>query len=128
MSTHVIAPRVYVGIFLALMVLTALTTWVAFIDLGPLNVVIMLVIAFLKATLVVLFFMHARYESQLTRVTIVGAVFWLLVLIVISASDVFIRARPEVVAPLGISPGSAAVGAPAEQPAAAAAGHEPVVH
>jgi cytochrome c oxidase subunit 4 len=113
MSTHVIAPRVYVGIFLALMVLTALTTWAAFIDLGPLNVVIMLVIAFLKASLVVLFFMHARYESQLTRVTIVGAVFWLFVLIAISASDVFMRARPEAL-PLGIEARSAVMGPGAE--------------
>ena len=101
---HVVPPRVYVGIFAALMVFTALTTWVAFIDLGVLNVVIMLAIAGVKASLVVLWFMHARYESVLTRVAIVGAVFWLLVLIVISASDVFIRARPEVVAPLGIGP------------------------
>ncbi len=111
---HVVPPRVYVGIFAALMVLTTVTTWVAFIDLGVLNVVIMLAIAFLKASLVVLFFMHARYESQLTRVTIVGAVFWLFVLIVISASDVFIRARPEVVGVLGIRPESAALGAPGD--------------
>ena len=68
--SHVVPPRVYVTIFLALMALTALTTWVAYIDLGLLNVVIMLAIAGLKASLVVLWFMHARYESQLTRVTI----------------------------------------------------------
>jgi cytochrome c oxidase subunit IV len=92
---HVVPPRVYVGIFAALMLLTAVTTWVAFINLGPLNVVIMLVIAGVKASLVVLWFMHARYESTLTRMAIVGAVFWLLVLVVISASDVFLRARPE---------------------------------
>jgi cytochrome c oxidase subunit 4 len=106
MSTHVVPPRVYVAIFLALIVLTAVTTAVAFVDLGPLNVVIMLVIAFVKASLVVLFFMHARYESQLTRVTILGSVFWLFVLIAISASDVFMRARPEVVGPLGIGSAS----------------------
>jgi cytochrome c oxidase subunit 4 len=99
---HVVPPRVYVTIFAALMVLTAVTTWVAFIDLGPLNVVIMLAIAGVKASLVVLWFMHARYESVLTRVTILAAVFWLLVLIVISASDVFLRARPEVM-PWGIA-------------------------
>jgi cytochrome c oxidase subunit 4 len=108
---HVVPPRVYVGIFAALMVLTAVTTWVAFIDLGALNVVIMLVIAGVKASLVVLWFMHARYESTLTRMTIVGAVFWLLVLIVVSASDVFLRARPEAL-PLGIA--RSAVGGGAE--------------
>jgi cytochrome c oxidase subunit 4 len=120
---HIVPPRIYVGIFLTLMVLTAVTTAVAFVDLGPLNVVIMLVIAFVKASLVVLFFMHARYESQLTRVTILGAVFWLFVLIVISSSDVFIRFRPDVVAPLGISPESVALGGPDEAPAPGAQAH-----
>jgi len=110
--SHVVPPRVYVTIFLALMALTALTTWVAYIDLGLLNVVIMLAIAGIKASLVVLWFMHARYESQLTRVTILGALFWLLVLIVISASDVFIRFRPEAVARLGLSPETASLVVP----------------
>jgi cytochrome c oxidase subunit 4 len=105
---HVVPPRVYVGIFATLMVLTAVTTWVAFIDLGPLNVVIMLAIAGVKASLVILWFMHARYESTLTRVSIVGAVFWLLVLIVISASDVFMRARSEVVGPRSVARAAAA--------------------
>jgi cytochrome c oxidase subunit 4 len=116
---HIVPPRIYVAIFATLMVLTALTTWVAFIDLGPLNVVIMLVIAGVKASLVVLWFMHARYESTLTRVAIVGAVFWLLVLIVISASDIFIRARPDVVRRLGIGPRAVAFGAAAEPEGAA---------
>ena len=102
--THVVPPRVYVTIFLALMALTALTTWVAYIDLGTMNVVIMLAIAGFKASLVVLWFMHARYESHVTKVTILGSVFWLLVLIIISASDTFIRWRPEAVAELGLSP------------------------
>ena len=119
--SHVVRPRVYVTIFLALMALTALTTWVAYIDLGLLNVVIMLAIAGLKASLVVLWFMHARYESQLTRVTILGAVFWLLVLIVISASDIFIRWRPDAVARFGLNPkASASQPAPAESPARSA--------
>ena len=112
--THIVPPRVYVGIFLALIALTAVTTAVAFVDLGPLNVVIMLAIAGVKASLVVLWFMHARYESQLTRVTILGAVFWLLVLIVMSASDVFIRFRPETVARLGITTESPTLAGAAE--------------
>ena len=118
---HIVPPRIYVAIFATLMVLTALTTWVAFIDLGPLNVVIMLVIAGVKASLVVLWFMHARYESTLTRVAIVGAVFWLLVLIAMSASDVFIRFRPEAVARLGLSPETASFVVPDDDRAAAPA-------
>ena len=114
MSDHVSPVSLYVTIFAALMILTGVTVAAAYLNLGPLNVVIMLVIAFLKASLVVLFFMHARYESQLTRVTIVGAVFWLLVLIVISASDVFMRARPDAV-PLGIGARTAVVGGAAAE-------------
>jgi cytochrome c oxidase subunit 4 len=124
--THIVPPRVYVGIFLALITLTAVTTAVAFVDLGPLNVVIMLAIAGVKASLVVLWFMHARYESQLTRLTILGAVFWLLVLIVMSASDVFIRFRPETVARLGITTESPTFAGAAEP--SAPTGNESAVH
>ncbi|MGE3959003.1 MAG: cytochrome C oxidase subunit IV family protein [Vicinamibacterales bacterium] len=81
----------YYLIFLALMVGTALTWWVATIDLGAMNNVIMLAIAVTKATLVVLFFMHVRYSSKLTWVIIIGSVFWLLILIFLTLNDYFTR-------------------------------------
>ena len=67
-SEHVVPMSTYVGVFLALLVGTALTTWVAYIDLGAFNTVVALVIAFIKMTLVILFFMHVKYNKGLTRI------------------------------------------------------------
>jgi cytochrome c oxidase subunit 4 len=86
-SGHVVPRKVYFAIFAALMVLTAVTTAVAFVDLGPWNTVFALGIAFLKATLVALFFMHVKYSPRLTQVTLAGGIFWLAILIVLTLSD-----------------------------------------
>ena len=86
--SHVIVPRTtYVGIFVALIALTGLTTGVAFIDLGFFNPVVALSIAVLKASLVVLFFMHMRWSSKLTWVVGGSALFWLGILLTLTLSD-----------------------------------------
>ena len=91
-STHHIVPKsTYYLIFLALMLGTALTWYVATIDLGPMNNVIMLTIAVTKATLVVLFFMHVKYSNHLTWAVIVGGIFWLLILLVLTMNDYLTR-------------------------------------
>jgi cytochrome c oxidase subunit 4 len=91
-STHHIVPKsLYYLIFLALMVGTALTWWVATIDLGVMNNVLMLGIAVTKATLVVLFFMHVKYSSKLTWLVVGGAVFFLLILIFLTLNDYLAR-------------------------------------
>jgi len=88
MSEHVVSNKLYVGIWASLMVLTVVTASVAFIDLGPFNTVVALVIATLKALLVVLFFMHVKYTSEkMTKAVIVAAIFWLLLLMVLSLAD-----------------------------------------
>jgi len=87
MSGHVVPRKVYYAVFAALLVLTAITTAVAFVDLGPWNTVVALGIAFLKATLVALFFMHVKYSSRLTQVVVAGGLFWLAILIVLTLSD-----------------------------------------
>jgi cytochrome c oxidase subunit 4 len=88
MSEHIISSKLYIGIWAALMCLTVITASVAFIDLGPLNTVVALVIATLKALLVVLFFMHVKYASEkLTKTVIVAAVFWLLIMLFLSLAD-----------------------------------------
>lgn len=84
---HLVPRKVYFAVFAALMVLTAITTTVAFVDLGPWNTVVALGIAFLKATLVALFFMHVKYSPRLTQVTVAGGIFWLAILIVLTLSD-----------------------------------------
>jgi cytochrome c oxidase subunit 4 len=91
MAGHVVPVRVYVAVFAALLVLTAVTTAIAFVDLGPMNVVLMLAIAVTKATLVVLYFMHVRYSSRLTWVVVSGGFAWLVVMILFTLSDVATR-------------------------------------
>ena len=91
-STHYIVPKsTYYLIFLALMVGTALTVGVSFMDLGPMNNVIMLTIAVVKATLVVLFFMHVKYSNHLTWAVVAGSVFWLLILLALTMNDYLTR-------------------------------------
>ena len=86
-TNHIVPVRVYVGVFLTLLVMTAITTLVSGIDLGPWNTVVALGIAVFKATLVVLFFMNVKYGSRLTPVVIAGGIFWLLIMIALTFSD-----------------------------------------
>ena len=92
MSEHVVSIRVYVTIFAALLVGTALTVWAGLQDFpGPLNVVIALTIACVKATLVVLYFMHVRYGAKLIWVIIGAALFWMAILFALTFSDYWTR-------------------------------------
>lgn len=88
---HVVPLRVYLAVFATLLVLTGVTTAVAFVDLGRLNVVIMLTIAVTKATLVILYFMHVRYADRLTWVVVGSGFVWLLILIGFTMSDLLTR-------------------------------------
>ena len=90
---HIVPIRTYLIIFVALVVGTALTTAIAYVDLGALNVVVMLLIAFTKATLVVLFFMHVKFTSRLTQLAAASGFAWLLILIGLTLSDVLTRGR-----------------------------------
>jgi cytochrome c oxidase subunit 4 len=92
-SEHIVSPKVYVGIFLSLMVLTAATVVAAYVNLGPFNIVIALAIASVKATLVVLYFMHARYSPNRTHMVIIAAVFWLAIMLALTLSDYVTRDR-----------------------------------
>ncbi|HEV7670425.1 MAG TPA: cytochrome C oxidase subunit IV family protein [Thermoanaerobaculia bacterium] len=87
MSEHEPSIRPYILVFLALMVLTAATVLVAKLDLGIANDVVALVIAVTKATLVVLFFMHVKYSTRLTKLTVIGSVLWLSFLIGVTMMD-----------------------------------------
>ncbi len=92
MSEHHILPvRLYVGIFLALMALTAATVWAAFQDFGAFNDVIALGIAVIKASLVVLFFMHLRYQSRLVGLAVVTGIAWLGILLLLTLGDYMSR-------------------------------------
>jgi len=92
MSEHIVQPRVYITIFLALMVGTGLTVLAAKADFpGPLNVIVALTIAVIKATLVVLYFMHVRYSSRLIWLVIGSALFWLAIMFALTISDYWTR-------------------------------------
>ena len=83
---------VYVAILLALLVGTALTVWASFLELGPWNPIIALAIATAKATLVVLFFMHVKYSTKLTKLTVVAGIFTFLILVSMTLADYISRA------------------------------------
>ena len=88
MSEHISSNKLNVTIWITLMCLTVITATVSFIDLGPFNTVVALAIATFKALLVVLFFMHVKYSSEkLTKVVILSAVFWLIILLALSLAD-----------------------------------------
>jgi cytochrome c oxidase subunit 4 len=72
---------------------TYLTVQIAFLDLGRLNAVVALTIAVFKAVLVVLFFMHVRYSPRLTWLVVIGAVFWLMILLALTSGDYLTRSR-----------------------------------
>jgi cytochrome c oxidase subunit IV len=91
MSVHVVSKKIYFLIFVALLILTAVTVKVAFMDLGRGNTILALTIAVTKALLVILYFMHVRYSPKLTRLVLLGGFLWLLFLIGITMSDYLSR-------------------------------------
>ena len=100
-SEHIVSARLYWLIWAILIVCTVLTAWVATVDLGKANTVVALGIATFKATLVVLIFMHVKYTSEkMTKAILMAAVFWLLLLLVLSLTDY--SSRPQgLLAPSG---------------------------
>jgi cytochrome c oxidase subunit IV len=88
---HVTSLPVYFGIFAALMILTMITVAISRVDLGSLNTPIALAIAVVKATLVILFFMHVIHSTRLTWVVIISSLMWLALLFVLTFADFFTR-------------------------------------
>ena len=88
---HVSSPWMYLGVFAALLILTLATWLVAQVDLGWANDVVALTIAVTKALLVILFFMHVRYSTRLTKLTAIGGFLWLAILIFLTLNDYVTR-------------------------------------
>ena len=89
---HIVTPIQYVMVFGTLLFFTLVTVGAAFVDLKWANPVIALGIACFKAVIVILFFMHAKYQSRLIKMTIGSGFFVFLVLIVMTMSDYMSRA------------------------------------
>ena len=92
---HIVSPAIYITIFAALMACTFITVKAAEIDLNHyfsgLNIIIALTIAVFKASLVVLYFMHARYSPKRTQLVIFCSIFWLAVMLFMTMSDYLSR-------------------------------------
>ena len=91
MSEHIDSIKTYTVVWLVLLAATALTTAVAYVDLGPFSIVVALVIAFCKMLLVALFFMHVRHSTKLTRLVTVGGLLWLAILLALTMADIVTR-------------------------------------
>lgn len=84
---HVVPVRVYLTIFAALMLLTVVTVVVTGFDFGPFNLIVALAVAITKASLVVLYFMHARYSPRLTGIVIAAAIAFFVILLFLTLTD-----------------------------------------
>ena len=90
---HIVTPLQYCYVFGTLLLFTGITVGAAFIDLpGPLNPIIALAIACFKAVVVILFFMHVKYQSRLIKITVGAGFFTFIVLITMTLSDYMSRA------------------------------------
>jgi len=91
---HVVSWKVYLTIFAALCALTVATVTVSGHDFGPLNLIVALGIAITKASLVVLYFMHARYSPRLTGVVIAASLAFFVILVFLTFTDYLSRPWP----------------------------------
>lgn len=99
---HIVSPVIYLAILGCLLVATGLTVWASFIDLGEWHIVpgitlfwnpvVALAIACTKMILVVLFFMHVKYSTRLTKLTVATGLIMFLVLVGMTMADYFTRA------------------------------------
>jgi len=89
---HIVPPRIYMAVGVVLLILTGTTVAASYAELGLFNPIVALFIAVVKATIVVLFFMHVKYSSKLTKLTVAGGVFTFLVLVGMTLADYFTRA------------------------------------
>ncbi len=88
---HVASVGMYVGIFLALMVLTIVTYAVTFVHLGEFNLFVALLIAITKASLVILFFMHVFWSPKIIKVSVGMSFFFLIIMLMMVMTDYLSR-------------------------------------
>ncbi len=91
MNGHILPVKSYVAVFVLLLVLLAVTVGVAHVNLGGFNVAVALAIAIAKALLVILFFMHVRYDRPVVWIYVSVGFFWLAILIALAMADFLTR-------------------------------------
>lgn len=93
MSSKPIPKGIFIRVWLALLVLLALTWGLAQLDLGRFNPVAALTIAIVKMLLVLLYFMHLRYSTRLTWIFAAAGFIWLLIMVDLTLSDYLTRGQ-----------------------------------
>jgi len=89
---HIVSPLEYTMVFGTLLVFTGITVAAAYKEMGVFNPIVALAIASIKAVIVILFFMHVKYQSRLIKMTVGAGFFTFLVLIIMTLSDYISRA------------------------------------
>ncbi len=88
---HIISYKTLFGVLLVLLVLTGVTVGASYVDLGRLNVWIALAIASVKASLVLLIFMHMKFEGRLLALSFLSTIGFLAVMIGFTFWDIAFR-------------------------------------
>ena len=88
---HIIPFKTYFLVLISLLVLTVITVGVAQIDFGALNAFFAMLIATIKAGLVLLYFMHLKYDDKIYGLIFGTSVFFVAVLFLFSKLDILTR-------------------------------------
>jgi cytochrome c oxidase subunit IV len=88
---HIIPMKVYLTVFGTLLAMTLITVWAATMDFGVMNTPVALLIATFKAALVLMFFMHLKYDNMMNRVIVAIALFFVFLLFLFSGLDIYTR-------------------------------------
>jgi cytochrome c oxidase subunit 4 len=88
---HIVPLKNYFLVFGVLMVLTVLTYSIAYVDLGGFNLIVALTIAIIKASCVILIFMHVKYSTTLTKAVVASGFFFFLIMIFFTMNDLMTR-------------------------------------
>ena len=90
-NNHIMSYRFLGLVLTALLILTSVTVAASMVDLGWLNVWVALVIASIKGSLVLMFFMHLKYEGRVMVISFLGTIFFLAIMISLTFLDVAFR-------------------------------------
>jgi cytochrome c oxidase subunit IV len=88
---HILPLRVYLNVFIALLVFTTITVGVSYMDFGAYNLLVAMIVAVIKAGLVALYFMHLRYDNKLYLIAFLLSIFLLGVFIILTMFDTLRR-------------------------------------
>jgi cytochrome c oxidase subunit 4 len=91
LKTHTVSYKANIVIWLALLILTGFTIMVTGIDLGKLGIVTNILIASVKAAMVVYIFMHLKYESLILKLMLLMVVATLTIIIALTFLDIMYR-------------------------------------